>query len=1251
MKVISTFHQPSSVLSSVKCNLDSSDVQHLVVAKINSLDVYSINPEGLKQICSWAVWGNILSVKAVPTGASHSNLIVLLDHPHPELVFLSYSNGVLSVTKRLELFERNQRPAEFFTDVLVHPSGKCAVAMCYTGKLKGIYLKAGLFEGDFDMSMRELTVLSLAFLPSSRPAIAILHYDHTGRVQLLARDILETDISTNPSALLHPTPIATKVLPYPEDPVPKLIPVPCPEAFLHVKGGDGEEDDSQWFIGGLLLVGGTRILLYEMVSARGQAKQSNKRRKLEKGKESGDKAEQEKAAEKQRERDTRKRKPKAAVDWPWSEITSFCALDGEPFRYLIGDSFGRLAMLSLHDVPNNGLILIPLGQTSPSTTLSYLTSQVLFVGSHAGDSQLVQISSNPLSSSNDPTLPIPSDITTVPASRLTPPRSAKGKAREEYSEPLRDCVLDVKGPFLRVIQTFKNIAPILDATLVDTDDSGHQQVVTCSGGQNTGSINVIRKGADFQQLATVHGMPHTVGVFALRRTYDDIFDSYLLVSTPQDTYAYEIKGEDALEQTESIGDASFAQGRTLAARNVQKIKIIPAVRRGPAIITPEKTEYHDTALVVQVTSNGAFLLESEMNTFTQVNDYKVPQGTQIVAASINPSQTVLALNNGKLVCLEVNGSTKALDVKRQSDTILGHREVSALSCLPLHSRLSTSDLIVVAYWQSNVVQMLQQAQDGFVSLCKTESLPAVVRSLLLYDFGAYGDSHPYLMAGLGDGSFAYFTWNDQGRTLGAAKLTSLGNLPVGFTPCLVDGKRALFAAGSRAVVLSWDRDGLQQSPVMLKEVTASAQIHSEHYESSLILANESALFIGRVKNVDKMHIRSIPLDLDVPHRIVYAPALKVFGVACTRQEPTRVGELELGPTSSFRLLDDVTFNNISQFNCEPDEEVTCVTIITLEQDDGESTPFFCVGTCTSGSEEKIPGNGRLLIFSAYPTEASRSNPQLALAASADVHGCVYAVTTVKGLIAIGVNSATMLFRLDINPSSKTCKLQKVSEMNHNYFVTSLVGYENRLLLGDRISSISVLEVSDDYKLQTLGKDLSPLGPVSLEAVDLNHLIVANDTLNLISFTFDKATRKLDRDGFYQQADLINKFVRGAVATPDAGSKFAPIQLFFTASGRIGVITDITDRQLSLDLTDLQRNIVNTTEGGHMHTTFRTPQTSARRRMVENAFGFLDGDLLEEVLTASAAQLSRIAEGTNEHERLKRPVEEFQQLLKTLQALH
>jgi DNA damage-binding protein 1 len=365
-----------------------------------------------------------------------------------------------------------------------------------------------------------------------------------------------------------------------------------------------------------------------------------------------------------------------------------------------------------------------------------------------------------------------------------------------------------------------------------------RQIVTCSGGQNTGSINVMRKGADFQQLGIVSGVAHTVGIFPLRKTYDDMcvasncsaiqpltshcsFDSHILISTLQHTHAFELQGSDKLVAVESIS-LGFAPGRTLAARNIQRAVVKPAAMRGNVVSAPERTEYKGTALVVQVTANGAFLLEFDMQSFTQIHNYDVTSrgdrpGLQVVAASINPTQTVLALSNGKLLCLELNQNTNTLDLKSESMTILHHMEASALSCTSLDTRRSASEFTVVSYWQKNHIEVLQHADGGFKSVCRTDSLSAVVRTLLMHDFGVGDDdSHPYLFAGLGDGSFAYFTWNEQTRTLGPPKLISLGNLPVCLTPCIVDGKKALFAAGTRAMVLSWERERVNNSPVMLK---------------------------------------------------------------------------------------------------------------------------------------------------------------------------------------------------------------------------------------------------------------------------------------------------------------------------------------------------------------------------------------------------------------------------------------------------
>ena len=110
-------------------------------------------------------------------------------------------------------------------------------------------------------------------------------------------------------------------------------------------------------------------------------------------------------------------------------------------------------------------------QVSPPTALAYLDSQVLFIGSHFGDSQLIRIRTSPISDISTPTLPIPTDILTVQLSSFSSSRKGKGRAWVTDNEG-GGRVLALNGTFIEVLDTWQNIGPILDAVLADTDGSG-----------------------------------------------------------------------------------------------------------------------------------------------------------------------------------------------------------------------------------------------------------------------------------------------------------------------------------------------------------------------------------------------------------------------------------------------------------------------------------------------------------------------------------------------------------------------------------------------------------------------------------------------------------------------------------------------------------------------------------------------------------------------------------------------------------
>ena len=84
----------------------------------------------------------------------------------------------------------------------------------------------------------------------------------------------------------------------------------------------------------------------------------------------------------------------------------------------------------------------------------------------------------------------------------------------------------------------------------------------------------------------------------------------------------------------------------------------------------------------------------------------------------------------------------------------------------------------------------------------------------------------------------------------------------------------------------------------------------------------------------------------------------------------------------------------------------------------------------------------------------------------------------------------MLFKLEGSSDSLSPSLNKVSEWHHNYLVTSLGSYADRVVVGDQPSSVSLLQVTQS-KLISQARDYGPLWPVCVEALGERHIIGAN----------------------------------------------------------------------------------------------------------------------------------------------------------------
>jgi DNA damage-binding protein 1 len=146
------------------------------------------------------------------------------------------------------------------------------------------------------------------------------------------------------------------------------------------------------------------------------------------------------------------------------------------------------------------------------------------------------------------------------------------------------------------------------------------------------------------------------------------------------------------------------------------------------------------------------------------------------------------------------------------------REISAVSCTPLNPSKNFTNYIAASFWASNCVKLFSP-ESNLSIICETSTLPALPRSLLLHNFGQSTSSkdpdyHPHLLVGLTDGSVAAFSFMN--KELVDQKIISLGDLPVLLNACQVDGRKTVFACGSRASILFWEKETLRHSLVILK---------------------------------------------------------------------------------------------------------------------------------------------------------------------------------------------------------------------------------------------------------------------------------------------------------------------------------------------------------------------------------------------------------------------------------------------------
>ncbi|CAH3044667.1 unnamed protein product [Porites lobata] len=789
------------------------------------------------------------------------------------------------------------------------------------------------------------------------------------------------------------------------------------------------------------------------------------------------------------------------------------------------------------------------------------------------------------------------------------------------------------GSHVHVMETFTNLGPIVDMVVVDLERQGQGQLVTCSGALKEGSLRIIRNGIGIHEHATISDLVGIMGIWPLRlkktaKNFDDalllsfVGQSRILALTGEEVEETEIPGFDDNQQTYFCGNVTGDQ-------------------------------------IIQVTTSSVRLVSCE--TGQLVCEWRHPSHKNISVCACNSEQLVVAVGCDLFYMELTVGQINLI-----SQTTMEH-EVACLDITPTFESNTRADLVAVGLWTDISVRVLKLpgCEQLFIEMLGGEIIP---RSILKTSF----EGIHYLLCALGDGTLFYFTMDPSNGSLTERKKVTLGTQPTMLRTFKSLSTTNVFACSDRPTVIYSSNHKLVFSNVNLKEVNYMCPLNSEGFPDSLAVASEGALTIGTIDEIQKLHIRTVPLG-ESPRRIAYQESTQTFGVISMRIEvldPTTNSTQPLHPSastmaqsittsvstgmpgtstgsssraaaadgitfgdeverSSVLIIDQHTFEVTHAHDLQDHECATSLISCTLSGDpnssfssNGSSNTFYCVGTAYVFPEEPEPKTGRLILFQLL-------EGKLVQVAEKEVKGAVYSLVEFNGKVLAGINSTVNIYEWT---ADKELRLE--CQFLNNILALFLKSKGDFILVGDLMRSMTLLAYkSMEGSLEEIAHDYSPNWMTAVEILDDDTFLGAENSFNLFTCQKDSGAAADDDRSYLQDAgqfhlgEFVNVFRHGSLVMEHPGEASTPFQgcvLFGTVNGTIGIVAQLP-QELSTFLTVVQVKLskVIKSVGKIDHSFWRA---FSNERKTEPSVGFVDGDLIESFLDLPRSKMEEVASG-------------------------
>ncbi|KAF8312848.1 hypothetical protein DL93DRAFT_2081807 [Clavulina sp. PMI_390] len=549
-------------------------------------------------------------------------------------------------------------------------------------------------------------------------------------------------------------------------------------------------------------------------------------------------------------------------------------IKGGSFFFILQSEDGDLYKVTLeHEGEDVTELRISYFDTVPvASSLSILKTGYLFISSEFGNHHVYKFNNlderEPVISSTD----YPSNGMAQPSSPLPPsfftPRPPLAQLTEQ----------GVDRPDLKIllVNELSSLAPVIDSHVANLKESDGEapQIFTISGRGARSSFRMLRHGIEAPELMSseLPGTPNAVWTAKLRDS--DEFDAYIVLSFINGTLVLSIG-----QEIEEVTDSGFLSSTpTLAVQQIGYDGLVQVHPHGIRHVLGDR----------------------------RVNEWRVPPGTTILAATTNKRQIVAALSSTELVYFELDLEGQLNEYQDRKP--LGSR-VMALSVGEVPEGRQRTPYLAVGC-EDQTVRIISLDPDSTLEVISLQALTAIPQSILIAemkDASLHKSSTTmFVNIGLSNGVLLRTILDPVQGTLTDTRSRFLGTRPVRLVRLSLSGTPAVLALSSKAWLNYTYQELLRFAPLITDYIEHAWSFSAAVCPDGIITINNNVLRIITTADLgQKLEQRSLPLTY-TPRQLLAHPSEKLFYVVESEHRVLGkdAAEAKLGGPSKLQEFND-----------------------------------------------------------------------------------------------------------------------------------------------------------------------------------------------------------------------------------------------------------------------------------------------------------------------------------------------------------